>query len=125
MVKYSENTLDQVFYALCDPTRRALLERLSQGESQVTELAEPYAMSLPAVSKHIGVLEKAGLVMRSKDGRIRRCKLVPEKLETANEWLEKYRVFWEESLDRLDVYLKTVVEKEKVKGKRHGRKHEK
>jgi len=125
MVKYSEATLNNVFYALCDPTRRAILERLSKGQSQVTELAEPHDMSLPAISKHLGVLEVAGLVTREKDGRVRRCKLVPENLETANEWLEKYRIFWEESLDRLDAYLKTVVEKEKEKGKgsKHGRKN--
>lgn len=124
MVKYSEATLNNVFYALSDPTRRAILERLSKGESRVTELAAPHDMSLPAVSKHLGVLEQAGLVVREKDGRVRRCKLVPENLETANEWLEKYRVFWEESLDRLDAYLKRVVaeEKEKGKGNKHGRK---
>jgi len=123
MVKHSEATLNNVFYALCDPTRRAILERLTKGHSQVTELAEPYDMSLPAVSKHLGVLEQAGLVTREKDGRVRRCKLVPENLETANEWLEKYRIFWEESFDRLDAYLKTVVEKEKGKGSKHARKN--
>jgi DNA-binding transcriptional ArsR family regulator len=125
MVKYSEATLNNVFYALCDATRRAILARLSKGETQVTELAEPYDMSLPAVSKHLGVLEQAGLITREKDGRARRCTLQAQNLEEANEWLEKYRIFWEESLDRLDDYLKTVVqkEKEKGKGKKHGHKN--
>lgn len=123
MVKYSEATLNNVFYALCDPTRRAILARLSEGHSQVTELAEPHAMSLPAVSKHLGVLEQAGLITREKDGRVRRCTLQAQPLEEANEWLEKYRIFWEESFDRLDEYLKTVVKKEKVKGKKHGHKN--
>jgi len=105
MVNHSASSLDAVFSALSDATRRAILDRLSQGEAQVSELAEPFDMSLPAVSKHLGVLERAGLITRQKDGRIRRCHLVADPLQSAAGWLESYRCFWESRLDSLKQYL--------------------
>ncbi len=108
MVKYSgsqEFKLDRVFHALSDSTRRAILARLATGDAVVTELAEPFDMSLPAISKHLGVLEKAGLLQRHKDGRIRRCELNAGPLETASEWIHFYREFWESQLDSLAIYL--------------------
>src|SRR5437870_4757887 len=105
MVKYSSKTLDKVFYALSDPTRRALLARLSKGHSPVTELAGPHDMSLPAVSKHLGVLEEAGLITREKDGRVRRCHLQAEPLHIAVDWLTSYRIFWEGKFDALEKFL--------------------
>ena len=105
MVKYSESQLDSVFHALSDSTRRAILARLASGEAQVTELAQPFDMSLPAISKHLGVLEKAGLLHRHKDGRIRRCELTAGPLENAADWVNVYRQFWETRLDSLAKYL--------------------
>ena len=105
MVKYSESQLDSVFHALSDTTRRAILARLANGEVQVTELAEPFDMSLPAISKHLGVLEKAGLLHRHKDGRIRRCQLTAGPLENAADWVNVYRQVWEIQLDSLAKYL--------------------
>ena len=105
MVKYSESQLDSVFHALSDSTRRAILARLANGEAQVTELAGPFDMSLPAISKHLGVLEKAGLLHRHKDGRIRRCQLTAGPLENAADWVNVYREFWETRLDSLAKYL--------------------
>jgi len=105
MVKYSESQLDSVFHALSDSTRRAILARLADGEAQVTELATPFDMSLPAISKHLGVLEKAGLLHRHKDGRIRRCQLTAGPLENAADWVNVYREFWETRLDSLAKYL--------------------
>lgn len=105
MVKYSSNTLDSVFAALADPTRRAILERLTEGECSVTELAEPFAMSLPAISKHLRVLEHAGLLVQEKDGRIRRCQLVAEPMQDAAAWLDHYRQFWETQFDALADFL--------------------
>jgi DNA-binding transcriptional ArsR family regulator len=104
--------LDRTFAALADPTRRRMLEHLSRGESCVTELARPYAMSLPAVSKHLRVLEKAGLVRRHRDGRVHRLKLQAQPMRQAQAWIEEYRKFWEESFDRLDEYLKELQTKE-------------
>ncbi|TWT77093.1 Transcriptional repressor SdpR [Posidoniimonas polymericola] len=102
--------LSQKFSALADPTRRAMLARLAEGEACVSDLAAPFLteMSLPAVTKHVKVLEKAGLVEKSRDGQRRPCSLKPEALQDVNQWLEQYRQLWEESLDRLDEYLKSV-----------------
>lgn len=102
--------LSQTFAALADPTRRAILARLSKGEASVSDLAGPFLkkMSLPAVTKHLKVLEKAGLVTKSRDAQWRPCRLNGEGLKDAAGWMEEYRAFWEESFDRLDAYLKTV-----------------
>lgn len=106
MVKYSSEALDQTFFALSDPTRRAIVERLAQeGEVMVTVLAEPFDMSLPAVSKHLRVLERAGLLVQEKDGRVRRCQLVPDPLQAADDWIGHYRHFWEAQFDALADYL--------------------
>src|SRR6185295_12936746 len=110
MVKQSSYSdhLSAVFAALADPTRRAILERLSSGETSVTELAEPFQMSLPAISKHLKVLERAGLITRTRDAQWRPCKLDAGPLKEAANWVEHYRRFWEASLDRLDEYLKEL-----------------
>jgi DNA-binding transcriptional ArsR family regulator len=100
--------LSTTLAALADPTRRAILARLSLGETSVTELAEPFAMSLPAVSKHLKVLERAGLVSRGREAQWRPCRLEAGPLKDIAGWLEHYRRFWEESLDRLEDYLKTL-----------------
>jgi len=97
--------LSTTFAALADPTRRAILARLSLGELSVTELAEPFEMSMPAVSKHLKVLERAGLIARSREAQWRRCRLDAAPLREVSDWLEGYRSFWEQSLDRLDAYL--------------------
>jgi DNA-binding transcriptional ArsR family regulator len=101
----SPDRLSTTFSALADPTRRAILARLVAGEVSVTELAEPFAMSLPAVSKHLKVLERAGLIKRSREAQWRPCRLDAGPLKDAADWLEHYRHFWEENLDRLDEYL--------------------
>ena len=100
-------SLDRVFAALADPTRRAILARLTQGEGTVGELAEPFAMSRPAVSKHLNVLEAAGLIHRMPEGRINRCRFDPEPLNAASAWVERYRHYWEGRLDALAEYLET------------------
>jgi DNA-binding transcriptional ArsR family regulator len=100
--------ISDTFSALADPTRRAILARLALGETSVTELAEPFEMSMPAVSKHLRVLEKAGLVERSRHAQYRPVKLRAEPLKQAWGWIEQYRQFWEESFDRLDAYLKRL-----------------
>ena len=100
--------LSTTFAALADPTRRAILARLSRSESSVTELAKPFEMTLPAISKHLKVLEKAGLIERSRDAQLRPCKLRAKPLKEAASWIDRYRTFWEESLDRLDDYLKEL-----------------
>jgi DNA-binding transcriptional ArsR family regulator len=97
--------LDRTFAALADPTRRAILARLATGEASVTELAQPFAMTLPAVSKHLKVLERAGLIARGRERQWRPARLDAEPLKEVAEWAEKYRRFWEESYDRLDEYL--------------------
>ncbi|MFZ1429413.1 MAG: metalloregulator ArsR/SmtB family transcription factor [Geminicoccaceae bacterium] len=99
--------LSTTLAALADPTRRAILARLSLGEHTVTELAEPFAMSLPAVSKHLKVLERAGLISRGREAQWRPCRLEAGPLRDVAEWLEHYRQFWDESLDRLEAFLKT------------------
>jgi DNA-binding transcriptional ArsR family regulator len=100
--------LSATFGALSDPTRRAILTRLAVGEASVTELAEPFRISLPAVSRHLKVLERAGLIARSRTAQWRPCRLAPEPLKEATEWLEEYRRFWDESLDNLADYLKEL-----------------
>ena len=110
--------LSVTFAALADPTRRAILAKLASGERSVTELAEPFDMSLPAVSKHLRVLENAGLIVRSRDAQFRPCRLDPAPLKHVAEWAERYRQIWEKRLDRLD----TVLQDLKAKEKRHARK---
>ncbi len=105
--------LSRIFAALADPTRREILVRLADGEAAVTELAAPFEMSLPAVSKHLKVLEKAGLITRSREAQWRPCRLEGEPLREANNWLEKYRQFWDDRFDRLDDYLRDLQQKEK------------
>src|ERR1700748_55975 len=100
--------LSETFQALADPTRRAILARLTLGETSVNELAEPFEMSLPAVSKHLKVLERAGLISRSRDAQYRPCKLEPQSLKKIDAWLAEYRRFWEARLDRLEVYLQQL-----------------
>ena len=107
--------LSRVFAALADPTRRAILERLSQGEAGVQEIAEPFDMTLPAISKHLKVLEKAKLIRRGKDKQWRPCTLEAAPLKQASDWIGDYRQFWEESFERLDEYLKEMQAKEKIK----------
>ena len=104
--------LSPVFSALADPTRRAILARLALGETTVKELMEPFDMSPPAITKHLKVLEKAGLITRSREAQMRPCKIDPQALKSVDEWLERYRQFWEERLDRLDVYLRKLQGKE-------------
>jgi DNA-binding transcriptional ArsR family regulator len=106
MVKYSSRRLDQTFAALADPTRRQILAHLAQGDRRVTDLARPHNMSLPAVSKHLRVLENAGLLRRRRYGRVHEMQLNAEPLKKAAQWVEEYRKFWEGSLDRLAAYLK-------------------
>src|ERR671932_1225345 len=101
----SSQRLDATFAALADPTRRAILARLAAGEASVTELAAPFRMSLPAVSKHLKVLERAGLISRGRERQWRPARLAAEPLRDAAEWIDRYRQFWEESYDRLDEYL--------------------
>ena len=105
--------LHTTFAALADPTRRAILARLVSGAASVTELAEPFQMSLPAVSKHLKVLERAGLIARGREAQWRPCRLEAGPLKDAADWLEDYRRFWEESFDRLDDYLRELQRKEK------------
>jgi DNA-binding transcriptional ArsR family regulator len=105
--------LDSTFAALADPTRRAILARLASGETSVSELAEPFEMSLPAISKHLKVLQRAGLIERSREAQWRPCRLAAGPLKEASEWLESYRRFWEESFDRLEEYLLELQKKEK------------
>lgn len=108
MVKCSARRLDRTFAALADPTRRRILEHLAKGDRCVTDVARPYRMSLPAVSKHLRVLENAGLIRRERRGRVHRLKLEAKPMQGALAWIEEYRQFWEQSLDRLDDYLKKL-----------------
>jgi DNA-binding transcriptional ArsR family regulator len=116
--------LDAIFGALADPTRRAILARLASGEVTVNELAEPFAMSQPAVSKHLKVLERAGLIARGRDAQRRPCRLHPETLKTVADWVAYYEQFWTESFDRLDEYLRSAKAQEEqprsVRGKTPG-----
>ncbi len=105
MVKYSTAVLDRTFSALSDPTRRDILDRLALGPASISDLAKPHGMSLPGVMKHIKILEEADLVETSKNGRTRECRLGPEKLDNATDWIASYRQRWERRLDRLEDYL--------------------
>jgi DNA-binding transcriptional ArsR family regulator len=121
--------LSATFSALADPTRRAILARLALGETSVTELAEPFAMSMPAVSKHLKVLERAGLIARGREAQWRPCRIEVQALKPVDEWLESYRRLWEERFDRLDDYLRELQaqeeeekkQKDKAKDKLGGR----
>src|SRR5258705_3409611 len=115
MVKYTPDVLNRTFAALADPTRRRILAHLAHGDRCVTDLARPHSMSLPAVSKHLRVLENAGLIRRRRSGRVHTLKLEAAPMKQAQEWIEEYRRFWEESFDRLDEYLKELQAKEKKK----------
>ena len=117
--------LSQTFAALADPTRRALLAQLSRGDVSVGTLARPFlkTMSLPAVTKHLRVLEQAGLITKGRDAQFRPCRLNAPALKDASDWMETYRVYWEESFDRLGAYLKTVAPQPSRKGRRHAKKH--
>jgi len=116
--------LSATFAALADPTRRAILARLALGETSVLKLAEPFEMSLPAVSKHLKVLEHAGLITRTRDAQMRPCRIDARALKEADDWLEEYRRLWEERLDRLDDYLRTLQasQNQSKREKNHGRK---
>ena len=109
--------LSATFAAIADPTRRAILARLASGQASVTELAKPFDMTLPAVSKHLKVLEHAGLISRGRDAQWRPARLETARLREAARWMERYRIFWEQSLDRLDAHLRELQREEK----RHGR----
>jgi len=102
------DVLDRTFSALADPTRRAILARLADGEASVTELAAPFTLTLPAISKHLKVLERAGLISRTRQAQWRPCRLEPAPLKDASDWLEEYRRCWEDRLDRLDDYLRDL-----------------
>jgi DNA-binding transcriptional ArsR family regulator len=117
----SVDPLSATFAALADPTRRAILARLTSGVASVTELAEPFDISMPAVSKHLKVLEHAGLIARSRDAQWRPCRLDAGPLKEVADWVERYRRFWEQSFERLDDYLREL----KMKEKKHGRKQRK
>lgn len=110
MVNYAPALLDRTFAALADPTRRRILQHLARGDKCVTHLARPHAISLPAVSKHLRVLEKAGLIRRRRDGRTHHLTLEAKPMKQASQWIEEYRKFWEGSFDRLDDYLKQLQE---------------
>jgi DNA-binding transcriptional ArsR family regulator len=110
--------LDLTFSALSDPTRRAILSMLASGEKSVTDLAEPFRMTLPAVSKHLKVLQRAGLVSQGREAQWRPCRLEAKPLKDAADWIEHYRLYWEQSFDQLDHYLREVQSREK----KHGRK---
>jgi DNA-binding transcriptional ArsR family regulator len=114
----SPDHLTATFAALSDPTRRAILARLTSGETSVTELAEPFEISLPAVTKHLKVLERAGLIRRGREAQWRPCRLEPKPLREVSDWVEKYRQFWEQRLDRLEDYLRKL----QAQGKKHARK---
>lgn len=115
--------LSQTFAALADPTRRAMLARLSKGQANVSDLAKPFLkkMSLPAITKHLQVLERAGLVTKTREAQWRPCTLNGPALKDAADWMDEYRQYWEESFDRLEEYLKTVVTAKRAKGKKNGR----
>jgi DNA-binding transcriptional ArsR family regulator len=108
-----QDRLTLTFTALSDPTRRAILARLSRGEATVKDLAKPFDISAPAITKHLKVLEKAGLISRSREAQYRPCRIEPEALKEVADWIEHYKMFWEESFDRLDAYLKTMTKKKR------------
>ena len=113
MVKRQPDTLNAIFAALADPTRRTILKELAKGGRSVTELSDPHDMSMPAISKHLTVLEQAGLIVREKDGRLRRCSLASQPLREAANWLEQYRSFWEGKFDALENVLNSSRKKHK------------
>lgn len=119
------DALSTTFAALADPTRRAILARLATGERTVTELAEPFDMSLPAISKHLRVLERAGLISRRREAQSRPCRIEARRLKDVARWAEHYRHLWEQRLDRLDAYLREIDTKDTndTEEKSHGRKH--
>jgi DNA-binding transcriptional ArsR family regulator len=119
------DSLSATFAALADPTRRAILARLASGETSVTKLAEPFEMSMPAVSKHLKVLERAGLIARGREAQWRPCRLEAGPLKDVSDFVEKYRRFWEESFDLLDAYLVELKEKEQKEKKKNARRHRK
>ena len=110
--------LDLTFAALSDPTRRAILGRLAKGEASVTQLAAPFDLSLPAISKHLRVLQKAGLISQGREAQWRPCRLEAKPLKQAADWIEHYREYWEESFDKLDSYLHDIQSKEKKRGRK-------
>ncbi len=114
----SPDRLSATFAALADPTRRAILARLALGETSVSELAEPFDVSLPAISKHLKVLERAGLIARGRKAQWRPCRIEPRALKAIDAWLERYRRFWDERFDRLDDYLQKLQAKEKTRGRK-------
>jgi DNA-binding transcriptional ArsR family regulator len=120
-----ESGLSVTFAALADPTRRAILARLASGQATVSELSRPFEMSGPAISKHLRVLERAGLIQRRREAQRRPCRLVARPLKQAADWLDEYRQFWEQSLDRLDDYLRELQAKDRhivrAKGRHNGR----
>lgn len=118
MVHSRNQQLDETFYALSDPTRREMLARMAGGERSVAELAEPFEMSAPAISKHLRVLERAGLLKQEKEGRVRMCHLVAQPLKEAADWVEQYRQFWDVRLDRLEEYLEELQQPEQATNKR-------
>lgn len=109
----STDQLSVTFFALADPTRRAILAHLAKGEASVTELAKPFKMTLPAISKHLKVLERAGLITRGREAQWRPCQIKAQPLKDAADWIEQYRQFWEQRLDRLDDYLQELQTQEK------------
>ena len=113
-----QDHLSSTFSALADPTRRAILSQLASGDASVTELAKPFSMSMPAISKHLKVLERAGLITRGRDAQSRPCHLKAEPLKDASVWIEHYRAFWDQAFDRLEIYLHEIQEKEKSHGSR-------
>lgn len=115
-----QDRLTLTFNALADPTRRAILAKLAGGETTVKDLAKPFSISAPAISKHLKVLETAGLISRGRDAQWRPCRIEADSLREVADWIGEYRKFWEESFDRLDAYLKTMTEKKK--GNKNGRK---
>ena len=120
----ASDPISNTFAALADPTRRAILARLASGDASVTELAEPFEMTLPAVSKHLKVLERAGLIARGREAQWRPCRLQAGPLKDADEWIERYRRHWEESFDRLDSYLQELQQKEKKYSRKITKKEE-
>jgi DNA-binding transcriptional ArsR family regulator len=121
MVKYNTDALSMTFAALSDPTRRAILVRLADGAATVGEIAQPFEISLPAISKHLAVLADAGLITRTKEGRVRRCGMRAEPLHGAYDWIRTYRRFWEDGLDSLEAYLRNETDQnELTKGQDDG-----
>lgn len=117
----SQDRLSLTFGALADPTRRAILARLAKGETTVADLAKPFMkeMSAPAITKHLKVLEKAGLISKGREAQYRPCKLEAEALKEVAHWMEQYQQYWEESLDRLEIYLKSLTDKKSIRKKGH------